>query len=88
MDLSALKEADLFGVLHDAGKFFARVKQREPQQLARRYRRAVVREEHRARLGHLFHLADLFALAVLADAARRQYARGLRRRSVADDIFD
>ena len=88
MDLAALKEADLFGVLHDAGKFFARVKQREPQQLARRDRRAVVREEHRARLGHLFHLADLFALAVLADTARRQYARGLRRRSVADDIFD
>ena len=88
MDLSALEEADLLGVLHDAGELLPRVEQREAQKLAGGYRRAVVGEEYRARLRHLLHLADLFAFAVLAHAARRQDTRGLGRRPVAYDIFD
>ena len=88
VDLSALEEAYLLRVLHDARQTLAGVEQSEAQKVARRDGRTVVGEEYRSGFRHLFHLADFLAFALLADAARGQYARGLRRRAVAQHVLD
>ena len=88
VDLSALEEAYLLRVLHDARQTLAGVEQSEAKKVARRDGRTVVGEEYRSGLRHLLHLADFLAFALLADAARGQYARGLRRRAVAQHVLD